>query len=137
MDKPHVHSWFDPPVVEGEVNSGELVTQQEGYIPAHVEIMELIKAGERLQESRGTYEFGPDEEVPEDYYDPYRDRDNDPVDLFNMVGTLSFMMKKDAAEAEKKKAEEEKAAKEMADAKAKADFDEAVEKAAAKKNAVG
>jgi hypothetical protein len=102
LDKDHhVHTWFDPPYVPGEVNSGEVVVERNGYIPAFAEIQELIKAGERLDEARGTYEFSADEEVPEDYIDPYRAPDADIVDFDRVVGTLAFMMKKQRDEKQK------------------------------------
>jgi hypothetical protein len=112
----HVYSWFDPPPCPGEQNSGEVVVEREGYIPPNVEIMELIKAGEELDIQRGEYEFKSDEEVPDNYIDPFRSPDADIVDFDNAVGTLAFNMRKEIEE--KKKIDNEK---EAADAKAAAD----------------
>lgn len=65
---------------KGEANSGELITEQAGYQPANVKIMQMIEAGERLALARRGYEFDEDEEVPDDYYDPTRDQNFDPTD---------------------------------------------------------
>lgn len=54
---------FDPEGVKGEVNSGELVVEAAGYIPAKVQIERLLLAGQRLSDFRkGEFES--------DFYDP-------------------------------------------------------------------
>lgn len=54
---------FDPEGVKGEVNSGELVVESAGYIPAKVQIERLLFAGQRLSDFRkGEFES--------DFYDP-------------------------------------------------------------------
>lgn len=125
LNLPKVHSWFDPPPCPGEENSGELVVEREGYIPAHVEINELLAAGERLQQVRGEYEFKAEDEVPEGYIDPYRTPNIDYVDIDRLVGTLAHNMKKEMDE--KRKLEEEKAEAD-ANAAAEAHDKEVIEK---------
>lgn len=51
-------------------NSGEIITEQQGYISAQDQIESLIFAGQRLDASRAGYEFTEEEDVPDDYYDP-------------------------------------------------------------------
>lgn len=51
-------------------NSGEIITEQQGYISAQDQIEALIMAGQRLDESRAGYEFEDGEDVPDDYFDP-------------------------------------------------------------------
>ena len=65
---------------DGEKNSGELLTEQAGYIPADVKILNMIEAGDRLRESRLGYEFDDEKSVPDDYFDPTRDPNFDMAD---------------------------------------------------------
>ena len=51
-------------------NSGEIITEQQGYISAQDQIEALIYAGQRLDESRAGYEFEDGQDVPDDYFDP-------------------------------------------------------------------
>ena len=64
----------------GEKNSGELLTEQAGYVPADVKILNMIEAGERLRDSRYGYEFEDEKSVPDDYYDPTREAGFDMAD---------------------------------------------------------
>ena len=41
----------------GEKNSGVLLTEQAGYVPADVKILNMIEAGERLRDFRLGYEL--------------------------------------------------------------------------------
>lgn len=65
---------------QGEKNSGELLTEQAGYVPADVKILNMIEAGERLRDSRLGYEFADENSVPDDYFDPTRDAGFDMAD---------------------------------------------------------
>lgn len=58
------------------------VVETAGYIPSDKLIRKFIKAGLRLDSfrSQGGYEFGFDEEVPDDYFDPTRSTGYDVVD---------------------------------------------------------
>lgn len=54
---------FDPEGVKGEVNSGEILVESAGYIPAKVQIERLLLAGQHLADFRkGEFES--------DFYDP-------------------------------------------------------------------
>ena len=63
-----------------EPNSGEIITEQQGYISAQDQIEALIMAGQRLDESRAGYEFSEGEDVPEDYFDPTTQKNLDMVE---------------------------------------------------------
>lgn len=64
----------------GEVNSGELLTEQAGYIPPDVQIENMIFAGQRLAEARGVYDFDGDQEIDEDLDVPVRRANYDLAD---------------------------------------------------------
>nr|WAE43342.1 MAG: hypothetical protein [Microviridae sp.] len=53
-----------------ETNSGELLTEQFGYIPPKKQIEDMIDAGLRLAESRGQYDWDDDGDVDEMASDP-------------------------------------------------------------------
>ena len=92
-----------------EINSGEQITETAGYIPADVQIQDMIAAGMRLGEyRREMYDFAADEEVPEDYMDVTRSPGVDVVD----VERAGIAVNAKIAEAQEllRKAEEEKAA---------------------------
>lgn len=75
---------YDRTPYEGEKNSGELLTEQAGYLPADVKILNMIEAGERLRDSRLGYEFEDEKSVPDDYFDPTRDPGFDMADATSM-----------------------------------------------------
>lgn len=78
----------------GEKNSGEVLTEQAGYVPADVKILNMIEAGERLREYRLGYEFEDENSVPDDYFDPTRDPGFDMADASAMSAeTLQRMAK--------------------------------------------
>ena len=66
-------------------NSGEVITEQTGYISAQQQIEELILAGERLNQLRSGYEFDAEEEIPDDYYNPLAQPGIDLVDAQNYL----------------------------------------------------
>ena len=77
-----VYSHFKRPKDVKEINSGEQITECSGYIPADVQIQDMIAAGMRLGEyRREMYDFAADEEVPEDYMDVTRSPGVDVVDV--------------------------------------------------------
>ena len=77
-----VFSQFKRPKPEKEINSGEQITETAGYIPADIQIQDMIAAGMRLGEyRREMYDFGADEEVPDDYVDLTRSPGVDVVDV--------------------------------------------------------
>ncbi|GMO29607.1 MAG: hypothetical protein Ta2B_10590 [Termitinemataceae bacterium] len=100
----------DPP----EKNSGELLTEQSGYIPAKIQIENMIYAGRRLDEARKEqYDFGANFEGDEfDYPDPTRTANFDLVDASRIASETEKRLKdtKTAQEAAKAKIEAEKQA---------------------------
>nr|QJB18829.1 MAG: hypothetical protein [Microvirus sp.] len=108
-DMIEVYTHFKRPKVEKEINSGQQITETAGYIPADVQIQDMIAAGMRLGEyRREMYDFDADDEVPENYFDPTRVPGVDVVD----VERAGIAVNAKIAEAQEllKKAEEEKAA---------------------------
>ena len=104
-----VYSHFKRPKDVKEINSGEQITETAGYIPADVQIQDMIAAGMRLGEyRREMYDFDDNEEVPEDFMDPTRIPGVDVVD----VERAGIAVNAKIAEAQEllRKAEEEKAA---------------------------
>ena len=97
------------PKPDKEINSGEQVTETAGYIPADIQIEDMLAAGMRLGEyRREMYDFDANEEVPEDFMDPTRSPGVDVVDVQNAALAVNSRI----VEAQEllKKAEEEKAA---------------------------
>lgn len=67
---PEIFDWYKRPKTLEEVNDGEEVVEKDGYIPADVQIQSMINAGMRLGEyRREMYDYGPDDEVPDDAID--------------------------------------------------------------------
>ena len=77
-----VFSHFKRPKDVKEINSGEQITETAGYIPADVQIQDMIAAGMRLGEyRREMYDFDANEEIPEDFMDITRIPGVDVVDV--------------------------------------------------------
>lgn len=89
-------------------NSGEIITEQQGYISAQDQIEALIMAGQRLDESRAGYEFEDGEDVPDDYFDPTSQKNLD------WVEAQAFLDSKNALIAQQKIAAEKAAEKKPA-----------------------
>lgn len=67
------YTQYRRPEKELEKGGGNLVTEADGYIPAEVQIMEMLSAGYRLGEYRKEkYDFPDSESVDEDFIDPTR-----------------------------------------------------------------
>lgn len=63
---------FDPET-QGEVNSGEVLVETEGYVETNLLIENMIYAGARLDRARSDmYDFPNEEAVDEDFIDPTR-----------------------------------------------------------------
>nr|WAE43602.1 MAG: hypothetical protein [Microviridae sp.] len=71
---------FKPAVDRLEVNSGELITEQAGYIPPKKQIEDMILAGQRLNESRASYDWDDEEDIDESASDPTRSPNFDLAD---------------------------------------------------------
>lgn len=100
-----------PPVPGEEPGKGKRMVETGGYIPPEVQIEEMIFAGRRLGEYRKeNYDFGADEEIPDDYVDPTRSPGFDMADASAIKSDLKTRLQrlKDAQAALKKKAEEDK-----------------------------
>ena len=95
---------YDRTPYKGEKNSGELITEQAGYVPADVKILNMIEAGERLRDSRLGYEFEDEQSVPNDYFDPTRDPGFDMADATSMSAEIlqrMYLAQKQKEDAEK------------------------------------
>lgn len=93
---------FERPETVKEVNSGELLVEVAGYVPAKKQIENLLFAGKRLDEfRRHEYEFQEGEEIPPGYIDLTRTPNFDPVD----AGTLTERFEKKKQEIDKLNAE--------------------------------
>lgn len=96
----------------GEVNSGEIIVETAGYVPAQKQIENLILSGQRLNEfRREQFHFGTDEEVDDTYTDYVNSPDFDPADASQVAQDLKQRWsetKKAIDEKQKKEAEESK-----------------------------
>nr|WAE43910.1 MAG: hypothetical protein [Microviridae sp.] len=84
---------FKPVIDKMEVNSGEVITEQAGYIPPKVQIENMILAGQRLAESRGQYDWPDGEEIDENASDPTRSPNYDIADAFQDGEALKGRLK--------------------------------------------
>lgn len=108
---------------EREKNLLPSKTEQVGYIPPKIQIENMILAGQRLSDSRMGYEFGDNEDIPDDYIDPTRNPNFDLADASEMHNDVTERMKlskanKEAAEAQEKALQAEKEAAKAAVKKA-------------------
>ena len=75
-----------------EKNSGELLVEKGGYIPMKRQIEQFMQSGERLAAARKAmtvgYDFGPGEDVDENYYDPTREPGFDLADASAIAQAL-------------------------------------------------
>ena len=79
-------------------------TESAGYIPADVQITMFIEAGRRLDKARiEAYDFGPNEEVPEDFIDPTRSGDFDLADASRLGKAVASSLNDQAKNARSKK----------------------------------
>ena len=63
-----------------ELGGGEKLVEVAGYIPAHKQIDNLLKAGKRLMSYREQYDFTGDDKIDEYFNDPTRARNFDLAD---------------------------------------------------------
>lgn len=72
-----------------EINSGELITEQAGYIPLEAQLNRLTAAGIQLHEYRKEmYDFGYDEHIPANAEDPTRAPNYDMADASTALRDL-------------------------------------------------
>jgi len=89
-----------------EVNSGELITEQAGYISPKEQIEGMIMAGERLAEyRREMFDIGRDEEDDGTFLDPTRAPNYDLVDAQRDAERLKKKLAKKKAQKEKTETE--------------------------------
>lgn len=96
------------PPEDHEVNSGQILVETAGYVPAEVRIREMIDAGQRLKEAReDAYDFRDGESVPDDYINPLHDRGIDPVELNAAISGMARKRNAPPPKEEEKKEEKE------------------------------
>jgi hypothetical protein len=104
----------------GEINSGEIITNKVLMFNAQQIVSDMMRAGVRLMNHRAlnqNADFKADEEVPDDYIDPTRNKNFDMADATALENHLNNKVKmtkkeieefKEMWENEKKKKEEQK-----------------------------
>jgi len=89
----------------GEINSGEIIVERSGYIPAKDQVESFMNSGKRLQDFRkGLFDMEPGwKGDPEEVYDYSRDPNFDMADATQMGLAVKnrLRMQKEAAEAAK------------------------------------
>lgn len=84
-----VASWHSKRSLPAEMNDGVNMTEQT-YIPANIQIEQLIAAGIRLDDYRKElYDFSQDAEIDWDYQDPTRNPGYDPADASETLKQLA------------------------------------------------
>lgn len=100
---------YNRPKLVEEVNSGKSKVETAGYIPAEVQIMDMINAGVRLNDYRKEkFDFSDNEVVPDNFIDPTRSPGFDLADatiLSRDVNSRIEEAKRLLKEAEEKAAE--------------------------------
>jgi len=91
----------------GEKNSGEIITESAGYIPAKIQIENLIDAGMRLiQSRRENFDYGNDDQISENITDPNRIPNFDMADASALIKGLEQTKIEKEKEQSFKKSEE-------------------------------
>nr|WAE43379.1 MAG: hypothetical protein [Microviridae sp.] len=108
-----------------EVNSGELITEQSGYISPQRQIEDMILAGRRLAEGRGQFDWPDGENIDESASDPTRSLNYDSADAFQdslkvMASLAASQAAAKASQAAAKVSKDSQALKEVGDEKEKA-----------------
>lgn len=101
------YQFGNPPAPDYETGGGEKLVDASGYVSAEEQILNMLNAGMRLDESRkemyDTDEtFGDDSDFDSVGFDPTRMPGVDPADISQLDRSLGIKMRKDL----KKKAEE-------------------------------
>lgn len=106
------YTQWNPPPNPKEVNSGEVIVETAGYVPAQTLIESMLEAGIRLQQGRG-FEFEQGEDIPDNYIDPTRSPGFDLADAAQISMSNLARLEEQANAAKKRKND-----KEVTDAKA-------------------
>ena len=78
----------------GEINSGPILVERAGYIPARIQIENLINAGHRLKEHRAEmYDFTELSKIDLNFYDPTRSKNFDIADAFQIKQQVEARLK--------------------------------------------
>lgn len=110
---------YDRVLDKGEINSGEVIVETAGYVPAEKKILDMIRAGERLKRTRAEeFDFAEGQEVPDDFIDPTRSPNFDIADASIMTRGAEKRLDE---QVESKKAEARKRAAEAAEKKKEAE----------------
>ncbi|QXP44114.1 MAG: hypothetical protein [Arizlama microvirus] len=94
---------LDRPDFKGEENSGEMITETAGYIPANVQIEDMMLAGQRLAIARKERFDGSNDEEVSLFSDPTRKPGFDLADAHTISREVYERLKRDE---EKRKAEQ-------------------------------
>lgn len=107
---------YNCPPLQEEPGGGKRITETAGYVPADIQIMEMLVAGRRLAEIRkDRFDFATEEEVPDDYLDESRRPGLDLAEGSILDQRLrERLLRLKAAQEEARKAQDEKKAKEEA-----------------------
>lgn len=106
---------FEREEYEKEKGGGKIITESAGYIPPKIQIEQMIMAGQRLDLARKEqFDFGPDDEIDEDYVDPTREPGFDLADASQLASETAMRLRQqeekpsamEKAEKEKKASEE-------------------------------
>lgn len=100
---------FDRPPDDFEKNSGEVIVEKVGYVPANILIENMIYAGQRLDLARSEYYDFPDaESVEEDFGDPTRAPGFDMADTTPLMRSVSERLAEQRKLFEKEQKERER-----------------------------
>lgn len=93
---------------ELEKNSGEMIVETAGYIPAEIRIRSLLAAGKRLEEARAEMYDWPDGVLPDKYDIPFGRRlDTDMGEASQVALRVGERLAQQAERARARKAEED------------------------------
>lgn len=96
---------YKPNRCSPEINSGEIMVEKAGYIPAQKRIENLINAGQRLKEFRAEqFDFPDEKSIDHSFMDPTRRKNFDMAD----ASQISYQTQQNIKESQRLKAEKQK-----------------------------
>ena len=102
-----VYTWYNAPPEEHEQNDGKSITEQ-SFVPAHIQIAQMMRSGELLDQYRkGLYDFTEEEDDDMEWSDPTRSPNFDLADASAILTSLSERQKEAARASQKAKDEAE------------------------------
>lgn len=88
-----------------EKNSGQVIVERTGYIPAQKRIENLINAGQRLKDFRSDqFDFPDEKSINDEFFDPTRRKNFDMADASQM----SYQTEHNIKQSQRLKAEKQK-----------------------------